>query len=121
MRRIQILLHKALTHQLGTPHQQVFLSFNPRTLSGQRMCSAGQNTTGQWFSVQLFSFLIIHSQLDALSAACPSLPTALFLSPLLIPRLLSILHTDWAGNPLHSSYFHGEQPGTPATPSTLFL
>ncbi|KAH3857219.1 hypothetical protein DPMN_099825 [Dreissena polymorpha] len=63
--------------------------------------NANVDTTGQWFSVKLFSSRIIHSQLDALSAACPSLPTALFLSPHLIPMLLSILHTDWAGNPLH--------------------
>ena len=52
-------------------------------------------------SDQLFSSLFILSQLGAFSVACPSLPTALHLSRALIPRLLSILHTDWAWNPLH--------------------
>jgi hypothetical protein len=42
MCRIQILLHKPLTHQLGTAYHQVFLSFNPRTLSGQWIRSVGQ-------------------------------------------------------------------------------
>ena len=46
--------------------------------------------------------LLIHSQLDAFSAACRSLHTPLFLSPALIPSLPSILHTYSAGNPLHS-------------------
>ena len=55
---------------------------------------------GPVVSDQLFSSLFIHSQLDAVSAACPSLPTSLFLSPALIPSLPSVLHNDWAGNPL---------------------
>ena len=53
---------------------------------------------GPVVSDQHFSSLFIH----AFSAACPSLPSALFLSPALIPSLPSILHNDWAGNPLHS-------------------
>jgi len=46
---------------------------------------------GPVVSDRLFSSLFIHSQLDAFSAACPSLPTALFQSPALIPSLPSIL------------------------------
>ena len=56
---------------------------------------------GPVVSDQLFSSLFIHSQLDAFSAACPSLHTSLFLHPALILSLPSILHNDWAGNPLH--------------------
>ena len=48
---------------------------------------------GSVVSDQLFSSLFIHRQLDAFSAACPSLTTALLRVPALIPCLLSILHS----------------------------
>jgi len=49
---------------------------------------------------QLLSSLFIHNQLDALSAARLSVPTARFLSAPLIPKALNIFHSDCAGNPL---------------------
>ena len=61
---------------------------------------------GPVVSNQLFSALFFHSQLDAFSAACPSLPAVLFLSPALIPSLPSILHRKQTGtstNLLHCS------------------
>ncbi|KAH3819822.1 hypothetical protein DPMN_121565 [Dreissena polymorpha] len=51
---------------------------------------------------QFLSSVFIHNQLDALSAARLSLPTALFLSAPLMPKALNILHSDCAGNPLAS-------------------
>ena len=49
---------------------------------------------------QLSSSLLFHSQQEALSAASPILQAAVFLSFPVIPMALSILHTDWAVNPL---------------------
>ena len=49
---------------------------------------------------QLCSSLLLHNQQEALSAASPILRAAVFLSLPVIPMAVSILHTDWAGNPL---------------------
>ena len=82
------------------PLNECFYPLSPGH-SGQRIRSIGQ-TTGQWLATSsslfiyrqlLFSSLFIHRQLDAFSAACPSLTTALLRVPALIPCLLSILHS----------------------------
>ena len=98
MLHIQSQLQKPLTHQLGTTPLIYPLSPGHSQGSGSVVLIRHY---GPVVSDQLFSSRSIHSQLDAFSGACPSLPAALFLSPALIPSLPSILHNDWAGNPLH--------------------
>ena len=51
-------------------------------------------------SFQLFSSFFIHSQLDDLSAAVLSLPTAFFLFAPVMPNEPYIFHSDRAGKPL---------------------
>lgn len=52
-------------------------------------------------SFQLVSSLLCQSQQEALSAASPSLQTAVFLLWPLMPAFVIRFHTDLAGNPRH--------------------
>jgi len=79
----------------GLPLIECFYPLSPGHSHGSRSVVLIRHY-GPVVSDQLFSSFFIYSQLDAFSAACLSFPTAL-----LIPNLPSVLHTDWAGNPLH--------------------
>lgn len=55
----------------------------------------------------------VGTEQDTLPAASPNLRTAVFLPFPVIPKAVSILHTDCAGNPL--------QPSLPSFLPTIFL
>ncbi|KAI2647598.1 Autophagy-related protein 20 [Labeo rohita] len=77
--------------------------FNPKPRHPQHwwVSSGGQITAHQLPpGFQLNSSLLLHNQQEALSAASPILRTVIFLSLPITPMAVSILHTDWAGNPL---------------------
>ena len=83
-------------HQLGSARHRVFRFFKPRTLSGRQIISDHYPSLDSFqFSWSLFN----HSQLDALSAACPSAFTAALRCLPTMPRELNVVHTDCARKP----------------------
>ena len=90
-------LHE-VDHQLGSARHIVLRSFKPRTLSGRRINSDHMITTPHWIA-STSPGLFNPTQLDALSAACPSAFTAALHCLPTMPRELNVVYNDCAGKP----------------------
>ena len=81
------------------PISECFYAFNPGHSPGSGSVVVISHYVSV-VSVQLFSSLFSHNQLDARSAVRLSFLTALFLSPPVMHTVLNIFHSDCAGKPL---------------------